>query len=294
MEAGTGAASIWGNAGNDLLIGNTSADKRGTTTYYYEPGDGRDTITNFDFMASATDSFVDKIMLDDLSGVTNVYVNGDNVMIGINNSADDYLTLANAKGQSFRLNDDIIAKVDDVVQYDGFTNCYVGASNKSTLQVGAGFGDVEIWLSDDKLEYHGTMYDGNFGVLDASQADGRNILAGGENDNMIIGGTGANSIWGGYTTSNDTLVGGSGTNTFFFGAGEGHDRILNAHDGDLVSLEDIFYDDVIRADITEGGAYLELADGSSLEIQSTANLDYRLADGTTYTANRATGEWNQK
>ena len=40
--------------------------------------------------------------------------------------------------------------------------------------------------------------------------------------------------------------------------------------------------------------YLELKDGSTLEINSTANLDYRLADGTTYTANRTTGEWNQK
>ncbi|MBQ3336881.1 MAG: hypothetical protein IJG80_05705, partial [Selenomonadaceae bacterium] len=294
LEAGTGSASIWGNAGHDLLRGNTSADKQGATTFYYEPGDGRDTITNFDFMAGTSDVNADRVMIDDNSGVTDVVVRGDDVLIGINNSADDYLTLANAKGQSFRLNNDLIAKVDDVVAYDGFTNCYVGAANKSTLSVGAGFGDVEIWLSDDKLEYHGTMYDGNFGVLDASAADGRNILAGGENDNLIIGGTGSNSIWGGYTGSNDTLVGGTGQNTFFFGASEGHDVIQGAHDGDLVSLEDIFYDDVIRADITEGGAYLEMADGSTLEIQSTANLDYRLADGTTYTVNRATGEWNQK
>ena len=294
LEAGTGSASIWGNAGHDLLRGNTSADKQGATTFYYEPGDGRDTITNFDFMAGTSDVNADRVMIDDNSGVTSTYLRGNDVLIGINNSADDYLTLANAKGQSFRLNNDLIAKVDDVVQYDGFTNCYVGAANKSTMQVGAGFGDVEIWMSDDKLEYHGTMYDGEFGVLDASAADGRNILAGGENDNLIIGGTGSNSIWGGYTGSNDTLVGGAGQNTFFFGAGEGHDVIQGAHDGDLVSLEDIFYDDVIRADITEGGAYLEMADGSTLEIQSTANLDYRLADGSTYTINRATGEWNQK
>ena len=277
------------------MQGNTSEDKVGSTTFFYMPGDGRDTITNFDFMTSPSDITSDAIQFDNNSGVTDVFLNGDNVIIGINNSADDYLTLVDAKGKSFRVNDDLIAKVDNNVEYDGFTNCYVGAGNNATMTVGEGMGNVGIWLSDDSLEYHGTMYDGNFAVIDASKANGNNTLAGNELNILIIGGTGNNSMWGGYTNSNDTLVGGTGQNTFFYGGmGNGNDVIQGAHDGDLVSLEDIFYDDVVRADITDGGAFIELTDGSTLEIQSTANLDYRLQDGTTFTADRTNREWVQK
>ena len=294
LTAGTGNGSIWSNSGRDLMVGNTDAGKSGTTTFFYMPGDGRDTITNFDFMSGTTDITADKIEFDDASGVTNVFLSGDDVVIGINNSADDYLRLVDARGKSFRVNDDLIAKVDKNVEFDGFSNVYVGTGAPSTLTVGEGMGNVEIWLSDDSLEYHGIWYDGNFAVLDASKSDGSNILAGNENNNLIIGGAGSNSIWGGYASSNDTLVGGSGQNTFFFAVENGHDVIRNAHDGDLVSLEDIYLENIARADITGGGAVIELTDGSRLEVQSSAAIDYRLQDGTTYTANRTTGEWVQK
>ena len=294
LIAGTGNGSIWSNSGNDLMQGNTSDAKNGSTTFFYMPGDGRDSIENFDFMDDVTDITADYVQLDDYSGVTDVLLKGDDVIFGINNSTDDYLTIVDAKGKSFRLNGDLIAKVDTNVEFDGFTNCYVGYGNISTLTVGKDMGDVAIWLSDDSLDYHGIMYDGNFGVLDASQATGNTTLAGSEDNNLIIGGAGNNSMWGGYASSNDTLVGGTGQNTFFFALANGHDVIQGAHDGDLVSLEDIFYDDILRADITDGGTFIELTDGSTLEIKSTANIDYRLQDGSTYTANRTNREWVQK
>ncbi len=294
LTAGTGNGSIWSNSGRDLMVGNTDAGKSGKTTFFYMPGDGRDTITNFDFMSGTTDINADKIQLDDTSGVTDVFLNGNDVMIGINNGVDDYLRLVDAKGKSFRFNDDLIAKVDDNLEFDGFTNCYVGSGSPSTLTVGEGMGDVGIWLSDDSLEYHGIWYDGNFAILDASLSTGNNTLAGNESDNLIIGGAGSNSIWGGYASSNDTLIGGSGQNTFFFALENGHDVIQNAHDGDLISLEDIYLENIARADITSGGAVIELTDGSRLEVQSSAAIDYRLQDGTTYTADRTKGEWVQK
>ena len=295
LIAGTGNSSIWSNSGKDLMVGNTSEDKNGSTTFFYEPGDGRDTIQNFDFMTGTTDVTADYVQFDDFSGVTEVLLRGDDVVIGINNSKDDYLTIVDAKGKSFHVNDDLIAKVDaPLVEYDGFTNCYVGIGNNVTMSVGAGMGDVAIWLSDDLLEYHGIRYDGDFRTIDASQATGNNTLAGNEFDNLIIGGAGSNSIWGGYASSNDTLVGGAGQNTFFFALENGHDVIQGAHDGDVVSLEDIFYDNIVRADVTDGGTFIELNDGSSLEIQSTANIDYRLQDGSTYTVDRTNREFVQK
>ncbi|MBR4643002.1 MAG: hypothetical protein IKO74_09870, partial [Selenomonadaceae bacterium] len=165
---------------------------------------------------------------------------------------------------------------------------------KATLTVGKGLGDVEVWLSDDSLEYHGTMYDGGFAVLDASQADGSNILAGNELNNSIIGGTGSNSLWGGYSSESDTLVGGAGQNTFFYGAGNGRDKIQNAHAGDEIILDDITLDQIAEANITAGGVILNFTDGGSLTIDGTADVTYQLADGSRYSADHATHDWVQK
>ena len=290
LIAGTGETSIWSSGGNDVMQGSTSADKN-SASFYYTAGDGRDTITNFDFANSLADTTSDYVKLADNDAVTDVYLSGENVVLQINNSADDYLTLTQAKGQSFHLNDDLIAKVDDNVEFDGFSNVYVGAGSNSTLTVGEGFGDVQIWLSDELPEYHGTWYEGSFRVLDASSAEGNDILAGNQLDNLIIGGTGKNSIWGGYGNSDDTLVGGSGQNTFYYELGNGNDVINNAHDGDIISLEDVYLDNILSADITSGGVSVDFQGGGSLTVNSNAAVEYRLADGTTYTADHTRKEW---
>ena len=229
----------------------------------------------------------DKVKLDDESGVTDVLLRGDDVMLKVND-ADGFLMLENAQGKSFRLNDDLIAKVDTNVEYDGFTNCYVGIGTKATLTVGKGLGDVEVWLSDDSLEYHGKIYDGNFAVLDASQADGSNILAGNELNNSIVGGTSANSLWGGYSSESDTLVGGAGQNSFFYCMGNGRDKIQNAHDGDVISLEDITLNQIISTNISADAVSINFIDGGSLQINGSADVTYQLADGSKYSANRTT------
>ena len=202
--------------------------------------------------------------------------------------------LEGAQGKSFRVNDDLIAKVDTNVEFDGFSNCYVGIGARATLTVGKDAGDVEVWLSDDSLEYHGKMYDGNFAVLDASQSNGKNILAGNELDNVITGGSNTNSLWGGYASDNDTLIGGTGQNTFYYLQGNGRDKIQNAHDGDNIILDDITLDQIADANITSSGVILNFQDGGSLTIDGTADVTYQLADGSKYSANHTTQDWDSK
>ncbi len=288
--AGAGDTSINGGAGHDKMFGSTSANKN-AAEFFYTAGEGRDSISNFDFADSAQDANADKVQLD--GNVTDVFLRGNDVMIKVD-GADGFLMLEGAQGKSFRLNDDLIAKVDTNVEFDGFSNCYAGIGTQATLTVGKGLGDVEVWLSDDSLEYHGKMYDGNFAVLDASQADGRNILAGNELENKILGGAGENNLWGGYSSENDTLVGGAGKNTFFYGMGNGRDVIQNVHDGDIVSLEDITLDQITDANITAGGVVLNFQDGGSLTVDGTADVTYQFNDGSKYSANRATLDWDSK
>ena len=290
--AGSGENSITGGAGQDKLYGNTDADKN-VATFFYTPGDGRDSIANFDFMSNAQDNTADKVKFNDNSAITDVFLRGDDVGIRIDGSKE-FLMLEGAQGKSFRVNDDLIAKVDTKLEFDGYTNFYVGIGSKATLTVSKGAGDVEVWLSDDSLDYHGTRYDGNFAILDASQSDGNNILAGNELSNVITGGSGDNSVWGVYGSESDTLIGGAGQNTFFYGAGNGNDNIQNAHDGDIISLEDITLDQIADANITNGGVIFKFMDGGSLTVDSTADVTYQLADGSKYFANHSTHDWDSK
>ncbi|MBD3878819.1 MAG: hypothetical protein SR1Q5_03935 [Quinella sp. 1Q5] len=292
LIAGTGDGNIWSNSGNDLMKGNTSSDKQGSTSFHFLANDGNDTITNFDFMSSASEYYTSDVVR--LSGTTDVTLNDRDVVIQINNSANDYLTLTEAKGKAFRVNDDLVAKVDKNVSFDGFTNCYVAGGSKATLTVDKGMGNVNLWLSDTSVSRHGTMFYGDFKEINALYANGFNTLAGNSSENLIIGGTGSNSIWGGAGSANDTLVGGAGHNEFFFCAGNGHDVISYAHSGDVVNMYEVTLDQVAKAQITRDGVFVELTDGSKLDIQSKNGVEYRLADGSAWTANHTNRTWNKK
>ena len=288
--AGTGQTTITAGKGNDKLYGSTSADKN-SATFVYSAGDGQDSIENFDFMSDGADATADKVKFDDASGVTGVMLRGNDVMIKVND-ADGFLMVEGARGQSFQLNDDLIAKVDTNVAFDGFTNCYVGVGAQATLTVGKGAGNVEVWLSDDSLEYHGTMYDGNFAVLDASQSDGRNILAGNELSNTIIGGTGDNSLWGGYGGANDLMIAGAGHNEYYYEVGNGHDTIQGANAGDVIhlgaTLEQIDFD---GTQMNASAIVVKFTDGGTLNINSAAEVSFSFDDGTNIKANRQTQQF---
>ena len=290
LIAGTGNGSIWSDSGNDLMRGNTSTAKTGTTDFFYAGGDGIDTITNFDFMASASDTSADELVILPDARVTSVDLSGNDVVIGFNDGTDDVLTITDAKDTPFLVNG-LITKVDDNIEFDGFTECYVGAGDRPTLTVGEGMGEVDIFLGDDE----GTEYLGDIAVLDASRANGEmNFLAGSDTDNLIIGGTGENAIWGGDGFSNDTLVGGSGKNTFFFAQENGNDVIRNAHDGDVVDLTYLDADQFAAVEVTDDGVAIDLTDGSHLDVQSNAAVEYKLGDGNTYLVDHDAGEFNRK
>lgn len=286
LAAGDGNVTMRSGSGDDVMQG--SEGKAGSAFFQYTTGDGLDTITNFDFMASADDTLSDEVYINTMTDtLTSIHLSGNDVVIGVNNSTVDFLTISDAKGKQMRF-DGLIAKVDDNIAYDGFTDCYVGGAANSTLDVAEGLGDVDICLGEES----GTQYIGDITVLNAVNANGSNVLIGNELNNLIVGGTGTNSIWGGDGT-NDTLVGGSGANTFFFALENGNDIITSAHDGDVIDLTKLSVEQVASAEILDEGVMLELEDGSTLAVQSNAAVEYRLSDGT-YTADHETKEWTAK
>ena len=193
--AGTGYTSIWSGAGDDELIGNAGKSK-----FFFLAGDGHDTISNFKFLTPDNQNTDDKIDITSENAVTDVQRVGDDVILQINNS-NDYLTIKDAVGKDFRIND-LIAKVDTNVAYDGLANCYV-AKGGSSLTVDSTVGSAEIWLDNS----HDNLFLGNpIRTLDASAVQGNTSLVGNEYDNTIIAGQGDSSLWGGSSTSNRAMV----------------------------------------------------------------------------------------
>lgn len=284
LTAGTGNGQIWSNSGNDLMVGNTGAAKTGMTTFNYLEGDGQDTISGFDFAN-------DWIDITTANEVTSVSVRGSDVIMFINESATDYLTLAQGKGNDFRINN-LTAQVDDrTLEFDGLANCFVATGTNATMEVGADVTQATIWLSDGKTSVHGAYYLGDITVLDASKSAGSLILVGNDFNNTILGGAGENSIYGGL--GDDLLIGGDGRNTFFFAMVSGNDVIQGAHDGDVIDLGSLTTADIAGTAIDASGTTIALTDGSLLEVRSNAAVEYKTADGT-YTADHATGTWTKK
>ena len=285
LVAGNGYGSLWGGAGDDNLIGKSdSADKNGMTSFFFFAGDGNDTVSNFEFITreNKTSGNADKVMVvSDL--VTRASLSGDDVVMQLNDG-DDYLTLEDAAGKDFRLND-LIVKVDKNVAYDGLANCYV-ADGGDSLTVDSTVDSAEIWLDSS----HGTFFFGNIRTLDASAVEGRTSLAGSVLDETIIAGHGDSSLWGG-NDGNDLLIGGESKNTFFYHLGNGNDTIQGAKEGDIVDLNTMTINQVV-GEIGDGGVVLRFTDGGSLTVDST-DVEFRINnDGTTYFVDN--GEWKTK
>lgn len=287
LTSGLGGGQIHSNSGNDLMIGQSG--KTSATTFQYLAGDGQDTIKGFEFATSA-DAAGDMIDITTANAVTTVSLSGGNVILYINGSDTDYLTLAQGKGNDFRINN-LVAQVDDrQLAFDGVANCYVANGGNAAVQVDATVESAEVWLNDMGNGLHGAYYLGDITVVDGSKSAGQLILTGNDANNTIIGGAGTNSIWGGYGYDSDVMIGGNGQNTFFFALVNGNDVIEGAHDGDVIDLTTVKTTDIVGTQITEGGTAVGLWDGSVLEVKSNAAVEYKTADGT-YMADHASGQW---
>ena len=115
-------------------------------------------------------------------------------------------------------------------------------------------------------------------------------MAGNELNNVIMGGSGNNTLWGG-TYGDDVLIGGIGRNTFIYSFGNGNDRIQNANDGDKIILDDITLDQIKDTNITANRVAINFTDGGSLIVEGSADVTYQLGDGTKLSANHTQREW---
>ena len=301
LIAGTGKNSIWGGgASNDLLVGAAgNEDKDDSTEFFFLKGDGKDTITNFEYVTpEGYNTKADKISTGE-TAVQDVQVDGSDVVITLA-TGTDRLRLEGAKGQDFQIEnnfDTVTAQVNDTeLTYDGAADYFVATGKNAKLTVVEDSDDnAEIWLNNDA---RGTdaKFQGDIKTVDASGFTGNATLVGNDNNNVLIGGTGNNSLWGG-SHGDDSLVGGEGSDLFWYELGNGNDTISGADSNDTINLFGVTLDDfaVTGNDLfdSNGNLVAKFKNGDTLTIENgrTNGATYTY-DGTTWTYTN--GNWEQK
>jgi Ca2+-binding RTX toxin-like protein len=197
LEGGAGTDTLQGEDGGDTLSGGAGDDTlrggAGSDTYRFAPGDGRDTIDDYDASANRLD-----VLAFWASGSTQVALRRE---WSIYDSNDDlYFDLLDAGGQPTGewvklwrpfFADDAYRMVDRVE-----------------------FADATVWTTADIRARLTTATSGEdrfrgFGGADALDGGaGNDYIAGGEGNDVILGGDGADSLWG--ENGDDVLEGGAG------------------------------------------------------------------------------------
>lgn len=287
ISGGQGSNILFGSSGYNYLTGGNSRDQ------FWFMGGSNDKVTNF-VIGNADYSDVVTFYNTGLQDVTR---NGSRLTFTADSGAVMDLYTNTEDGNSlflYSLDGSIGygAKVgndyETSLNFDLGANYYYLNRNDGTLY--ANFDTYkEIWLDNSAGQYF-------FGIKDVvANNAGENIIGGNEESNLIIGGSGGNSLWGGIDNASDTLQGGEGNNLFWYGLNNGSDIVTNAKESDIVHLYDIVLDNIADAQVDAEKISIVLNDGNSLTVQNSSEVTptFRLAGNEQYKYNRSTGSWNE-
>ena len=267
LSGGAGNDELHGGTGNDTLNGGTGND-----IYFFEPGDGQDTINE-----NQADSSRDIIVFG--VGITP----ND---ITVTRDGADMVLLIGTNGDSLRIVNQFTSTIYQI-EYFEFSD---GSLLDKSEYLGATItikGSKKFSAPNDKATGK-TILVGSYDNDDISGTERTDILRGGAGNDVLSGGAGNDELLGG--TGNDTLYGGVDDDIYIFNIGDGQD-IINEYNSD--STEDIvmFGEGIVPDDISvtrDGNDMILLVgtNGDSLRIIGQfVNTAYQIesfefADGT--------------
>ena len=323
IDGGAGNDLVWGSGGNDRLIGGPGADRlvgghgRDVAEFTHSPagvsvnlgqatlagGDAEgdrfarmDTLKETDSQGNET-----SIELPDIEGVlgsahADTLIGdkranpldggpGDDVLAGL--SGADTLTggpgsdtadySASKSGVTVRLHSLAAAGGDAqgdsfgqtvAVQYTG-ADGLVHTDRLPDIENLTGSAHRDILAGDRRDNVlkggagHDTLYGGPGG--------GDDVMEGGPGNDKIYGGAGADTLIGG--PGNDTLVPGAGKDTLVFGPGDGNDTVLRFDaTEDRIDLTGFELDSPPSAEVTGEGVVIDVGAGDSLLLADLSSL----------------------
>ncbi len=246
INAGDGYNDITGGQGNDTITGGYDRD-----TYYYNLGDGFDTI--IDPNGKDQIIFGEGISKDDLK----FRRNGNDLWLIINNDLAQGMKLVN-----------FFASDDNKIETLKF------ADNSSINLATAGL-TLDQWDIDDNIT--GTSYDdviyGNDGKDTLSGGSGKDVLIGGQGNDILYGGAGNDTYRWNSGDGFDTIEDNSGQNSVEFGDGIDFDDLTFTKIGENLYI-------TINNNPTEG---LNLS--KFFNNDSYKNFTLKFKDGTQHILN---------
>ena len=276
IDAGAGNDNITGGKGDDIINGGAGND-----TYYYNLGDGLDTITDDDSTAGNLDKIVfgAGIVQTDLS----LNQRDNDLLITIKGDASQGILISRFFDPSYRANF-CVEKLE-----------FADGSSVDFRNTGITFNQTDSADTVSGTAFNDTVYAGG-GNDTINTGSGNDIIRGGTGNDTINAGDGNDTITGG--TGNDIIDGGLGNDTYVYNLGDGFDHINDAggvdsiHFGEGITRSDLtLFDDngslrvTIKGDSEQGMLInkhfsdtnykiesFQFADGSSINIGSADQL----------------------
>ena len=287
IALGNGKNSVTGGGGSNILTGGDSRDQ------FWSMGEGKDLVANF---VRGNGDTSDVVTLYN-APITNAYrtdtsvvltmSNGNDVTLRTDSNSDEDILLYSLDGQNI-----YGAKLGagDTLSYDSSVNFYKSDGGDGILVLNDDT-HKEIWLDNSA----GISYVGINHVVATNNGD--NVLAGNEQENILVGGDGegSSSLWGGSGEETDYLSAGTGKTMFWYGFGQGNDVIFSNKENDVVNLYDINLNQIADAQIDDEGIIGVFTNGQSITVYSSTELsaEFQLANGEKYRYNRSSSSWQQ-
>jgi Ca2+-binding RTX toxin-like protein len=270
IDGGEGADVIFGGSGDDTLTGGTGADH-----FAFAPGDGNDTITDFNTSEDTINLFLfgGDLTFADLTITATTDGTGSIITVPGEDGQNNGITITLEGVASTDVTADMFEFSNKTPEFSGPDVIPLlgdeGADNlvgtESTNYISGGEGDDTITVTGAVINYaHGGEGDdqitGGAGFMD--------ILVGGEGDDTLDGGAGINH-----------LHGGEGDDTFVIQAGQTSTTIYDFTDGDdQIDLSNIsgitgFDDLTITADGDDVVINLSSHGAGSLRLENVAVSD---------------------
>ena len=290
LKAGTGASSLWGGAGNDVII-SSSTD---SNEIFFLAGDGKDTVQGFTAYTEATAETAD--VLDFYGqGATDIKMtsqglkiyNGESSMLVSGTyDADTMFRWKGNTGDAVRVAKIGYQDTANTMTYEDAATDYIGGKGIDTIN--ATGGEVNLWMDGSR----GKSF-GNIEVINAAGNTENVTIAGGEGKNTLVGGTGDASLWGGVGSADDVLIG-NGQTDFFYNMGGGNDSIAG-HSGDTVDLFDMQLSDFTGIELDTANRRVILSTTAGHNVTISGGVDTFKVGGQTWTTSYASGsDWTLK
>lgn len=275
LYGGEGRDRLHGDSGSDELSGGTGNDYLkggyGSDTYYFNLGDGNDTIKD---RAKRRSSDVDKIILGE--GITQ-----DNIKVS--KSGRDLIVTINEEDSiriKYWFNNDKY-KIETLEFADGNS---LNSSEIDDLII------IEGTKRNDRLHGSNSMNDKIYGYAGNDKLygyNGNDKLYGGEGKDSLYGNRGADALYGG--TGNDYLKGGYGSDIYYFEQGDGEDTVKDKSKSSSLDTDIIKFGESVEAEdvsfiFDKRDLLIQYGDGDEIEVKYQTNDKYaiervELADG---------------